>query len=125
MRLLLDTHMFLWWRADAPQLPARVRAAVRDAANDVYVSGAVAWEIVIKRALGKLEFEGSVADAVDEEGFLPLPIGLAHTDEVARLPAIHRDPFDRLLVAQARTESLTLVTEDPRVLRYPGVAFLE
>jgi PIN domain nuclease of toxin-antitoxin system len=117
--------MFLWWRASAPELPARARAAVLDGANDVYVSAVVAWEIVIKRALGKLEFDGSVGDAVEEEGFLSLPIGLAHTDEVARLPAIHRDPFDRLLVAQARTESLTLVTGDPNVRRYPGVAFLD
>jgi PIN domain nuclease of toxin-antitoxin system len=91
VRLLLDTHIFLWWR----------------------------------RGLGKLEFDGRVADTVAEEGFLPLPVELAHTDEVARLPDIHRDPFDRLLIAQARIESLTLVTVDPRVRQYPGVAFLE
>ena len=125
MRLLLDTHMFLWWRADAPELPDGMRAAVIDAANDVYVSGAVGWEITIKRSLGKLDFEGRVADAVLEEGFIPLPIQLAHTDEVGRLPDIHRDPFDRLLIAQARIESLTLVTADPQIRKYPGLACLE
>lgn len=125
MRLLLDTHIFLWWRADAPELPARAREAILDETNDVYVSTAVAWEIAIKRGLGKLDFEGRVADAVAEEGFLPLPLELAHADEVTRLPDLHRDPFDRMLIAQARVESLTLVTSDPRIHRCSGVAFLE
>jgi PIN domain nuclease of toxin-antitoxin system len=125
VKLLLDTHIFLWWRADAPELPSRIREAVSDAANDVYVSAAVAWEIVIKRALGKLEFDGRVADAIAEEGFLPLPVQVSHTDEVARLSDVHRDPFDRLLIAQSRVESLTLVTSDPRIRQYTGVAFLE
>jgi PIN domain nuclease of toxin-antitoxin system len=125
VRLLLDTHVFLWWRADAPELPAAARTAMLDRANDVYVSAAVAWEIAIKRALGRLEFEGRVADAVAEEGFLPLAIQLAHADEVSRLPALHRDPFDRLLIAQARTESLTIVTADPVFRKYVGVGFLE
>jgi PIN domain nuclease of toxin-antitoxin system len=125
VRLLLDTHIFLWWRADAAELPAPAREAILDQANDVYVSTAVGWEICIKRGLGKLEFEGRVADAVAEEGFLPLPLELAHADEVARLPDLHRDPFDRMLIAQARVESLTLVTSDPRIRQYTGVAFLE
>jgi PIN domain nuclease of toxin-antitoxin system len=125
MRLLLDTHVFLWWRADAPELGNPMRAALLDASNNVYVSAAVAWEIIIKRALHKLEFEGSVADAVADEGFLPLPIEIRHTDELARLQDHHRDPFDRLLIAQARTESMTLVTADPRVKQYAGVAFLD
>lgn len=81
MRLLLDTHIFLWWRADAGELPAGARAALLDSENDVYVSTAVAWEIVIKRALGKLAFEGSVADAAEEEGFSALPIGVAFLEE--------------------------------------------
>jgi PIN domain nuclease of toxin-antitoxin system len=124
VRLLLDTHVFLWWRADAPELPLRARAAIIDVANAVYVSAAVAWEVAIKRALGKLDFDGSVADAVAEEGFLPLPIQLHHADELARLPNHHRDPFDRLLIAQARTESLTMVSCDVQIGRYPGSALL-
>jgi PIN domain nuclease of toxin-antitoxin system len=125
VRLLLDTHIFLWWRADAPDLPTVARTAMLDPANEVYVSGAVAWEIAIKSGLGKLDFEGRVADAVLEEGFVSLPIQLAHADEVRRLPDLHRDPFDRLLLAQARIESLTLVTADPQLRRYPSVAFLD
>ncbi len=125
MRLLLDTHVFLWWWSDAAELGASARAAIADPANEVFVSAVVAWEIVIKRALGKLGFEGTVATAVAEEGFTTLPVSVAHVDEVARLPDHHRDPFDRLLVAQARVESLTLVTSDPFVRRYEGVALLD
>jgi PIN domain nuclease of toxin-antitoxin system len=124
VRLLLDTHIFLCWRADAPDLPERARAAILDVTNDVYVSGAVGWEIVIKRALGKLDFDGTVGVAVAEEGFTPLSVDLAHVDEVARLPGHHRDPFDRLLVAQAIVESLTLVTADPQVRAYDAASFL-
>jgi PIN domain nuclease of toxin-antitoxin system len=125
VRLLLDTHVFLWWRADAPELPASARLAMLDTSNEVLVSAVVAWEITIKRALGKLDFEGRVADAVAEEGFASLPIELRHADELTRLPAHHRDPFDRMLVAQARIESLTLVSVDPAFRDYGGVAFLE
>ena len=124
MRLLLDTHIFLWWRADASDLPESARAAILDATNEVYVSGAVAWEIVIKRGLGKLDFDGTVGEAVAEEGFTPLSVDLAHVDALARLPKHHRDPFDRLLVAQAIVESLTLVTTDPVVRAYDAVSFL-
>lgn len=124
MRLLLDTHAFLWWRADAPELPAIAKSAILDDANEVFVSAVVGWEIVIKRALGRLEFDGRVEVAVAEEGFEPLPITLVHVDALAHLPGHHRDPFDRLLVAQARAESLTLVTCDPLVQRYAGVASL-
>jgi PIN domain nuclease of toxin-antitoxin system len=125
VRLLLDTHVFLWWRADAPELGRAARAAIGDAGNEVFVSAAVGWEIVIKRALGRLDFDGAVAAAVAEEGFAALPIAVSHVDEVARLPEHHRDPFDRLLVAQARVESLTLVTADPLVRRYAGIALLD
>jgi PIN domain nuclease of toxin-antitoxin system len=125
VRLLLDTHVFLWWRADAADLPASFRAAIQEAANEVFVSSAVAWEIVVKRSLNKLEFPGSVAEAVADEGFSPLPILLSHTDELSRLPDRHRDPFDRLLIAQARVESMTLATCDPKIREYEGLALLE
>lgn len=122
MRLLLDTHVFLWWRADAPELTETIRAALLDPENEVLVSAVVGWEIVIKRALHRLDFEGSVADAVGEEGFTPLPIRMRHVDAVADLPPLHADPFDRLLVAQALAESLTLVSADGMIRRYPGIA---
>ena len=124
MRILVDTHVFLWWRADAPELPLRFRRELGNPENEVLVSAAAAWEIVIKRALGRLEFEGSVAAAVAEEGFTPLGVTLAHVDEVAALPDLHRDPFDRLLVAQARREGLVLATRDPFIRKYEGVDLL-
>jgi PIN domain nuclease of toxin-antitoxin system len=125
VRLLLDTHAFLWWRADAPELSAAARQKIANEANEVFVSAAVAWEIVIKRALRRLEFAGAVSRAVDEEGFSHLAITTAHTDEVATLPGLHRDPFDRILVAQARVESLTLVTRDPSMRSYDGFVVLD
>lgn len=124
MRLLLDTHIFLWWRDDSPQLPGAARAAILDRRNEVLVSAAVAWEIVIKRALGRLRFIGPVEEAIAAEGFTPLSITSAHTDEVAHLPLLHRDPFDRLLIAQAQVEGLTLVSADAMVEQYPGHARL-
>lgn len=125
MKLLLDTHAFLWWRADAPELGPAARKAIGDASNEVLISAVVAWEIVIKRSLGKLVFEGGVAEAIAEEGFRPWPVLVSHTDELARLPDHHRDPFDRLLVAQARADGLTLVTADAWIREYEGVAILD
>jgi PIN domain nuclease of toxin-antitoxin system len=124
VKLLLDTHVFLWWRSDAPQLKGTLKRTLQDSATTVYLSAAVACEIVIKRALGRLDFEGSVGAAAAEEGFEMLPITLAHADEVARLPEHHRDPFDRLLIAQARREGLTLATHDRLLKRYDGVDLL-
>jgi PIN domain nuclease of toxin-antitoxin system len=124
LRLLLDTHVFLWWRLDSPRLKSKLRQSLLDPETEVYVSAAVAWEIVIKRALGRLTFEGRVSDAVLEEGFAMLPVTLAHVDEVASLPEHHRDPFDRLLIAQARREGLTLASHDRAMKRYTGFELL-
>lgn len=124
MRLLLDTHVFLWWRLDAPELGPAARSVLEDPATRVYVSAAVGWEIVIKRALGRLEFEGDVHAAIVEEGFDPLPIRVEHADAVADLPALHADPFDRVMIAQARLEGLTLVTHDRIIRRYENVPLL-
>ena len=124
MRLLLDTHVFLWWRLDAPSLTQRMREAIGDPANEVHVSAAAGWEIVIKRQLGKLEFGGTFLGALADEGFSCLAITAEHVDEVAALPDHHRDPFDRLMVAQARRQGLTLLTIDPLVLQYGGFARL-
>ncbi len=109
---------------DAPELSARVRELVTDPGNDVLVSAVVGWEIAIKRTLGRLTFIGTVADAVKEEGFTPLPVCLAHTDGLAALPLLHRDPFDRLLIAQARVEGVPLVSRDPAIQAYEGLAVL-
>ena len=115
MRLLLDTHAFVWW--DNDELPATVRDRIQ-AADTVYVSAVSAWEIAIKLALGKITARGSLADAIDDYGFEPLSITVAHADAVRSLPSHHRDPFDRLLVAQAAIEGLTIVSRDPALRRY-------
>lgn len=118
MRLLLDTHVFLWFVADDRKLRAPARAAIRRA-DLVHVSAASAWEIAIKVALGKLRFPGSVEDAVRSSGFSALPILLSHADAVTLLPLVHTDPFDRLLIAQARVEGLQFVTHDRKLQGYP------
>ncbi|MBS2022192.1 MAG: type II toxin-antitoxin system VapC family toxin [Deltaproteobacteria bacterium] len=115
MKLLLDTHVLLWW--DQDELPARVVRRIQGA-EQVYVSAATAWEIGIKRTLGKLKGKGRVADVLADYGFLELPITIAHAERVESLPQIHRDPFDRILVAQALEESLVLVSDDERIREY-------
>lgn len=118
MRLLLDTHALLWWLADSPRLPARVREAIQGPDSLVYLSAVSAWEITIKAALGKLAIPEDWQDAIEWEAFRKLEVRWDHALEVGRLPDLHHDPFDRLLVAQARVEGLTLVTHDKRVVRY-------
>lgn len=115
MNLLLDTHTLIWW--DDDQLPRSVTSAIQDA-DVVFVSAATAWEIAIKSALGKLVARGTVADTITDYGFSSLPISVRHADAVGTLPPHHRDPFDRLLVAQAQIEDLTIVTRDPVFVLY-------
>jgi PIN domain nuclease of toxin-antitoxin system len=116
-RLLLDTHVFLWWRARDPQLTPRAVDAIASA-NQVYVSAASAWEAAIKIAAGRLALPEPFETGVRKSGFLPLPVDFHHAEHIAHLPLHHKDPFDRLLVAQARTEGLTLVSGDRRIGRY-------
>lgn len=115
MRLLLDTHTLIWW--DNDQLPRRVTAAIQ-AADVVFVSAVTAWEIAIKSALGKLVARATVEEVAADYGFSSLPISIGHADAVRGLAPHHRDPFDRLLIAQAQTEDLTIVTRDPAFKLY-------
>ncbi len=115
MRLLLDTHALVWW--DNDQLPAAVTRRIQRA-QTVFVSAVTAWEIAIKSSLGKIVVKGSVGDALDDYGFTELPISVRHADAVRDLPYHHRDPFDRLLVAQAVIEDLVLVSADSALRRY-------
>jgi PIN domain nuclease of toxin-antitoxin system len=115
LRLLLDTHTFLW-AADG-RLDRNTRAAM-EAADAVSVSAATIWEIGIKRALGKLQAPEDVIEHSDESGFERLPITFEHAREAGRLPLLHGDPFDRILVAQARVEGLTLASADAAIKQY-------
>jgi PIN domain nuclease of toxin-antitoxin system len=116
-RLLLDTHAFLWWRDDHPNLKDAARDLI-SSADMVFVSAASAWEVAIKVALGRLKIPASFEAGVVESGFEKLPIHFSHAQAVGRLPPYHRDPFDRMLVAQAMIEDLTLVTHDRRFKKY-------
>ena len=118
MKLLLDTHVFLWWNQNDSRLQSVHRQAIRLPENLVYVSAASIWEIGIKRKIGKLAFAGSVSDAIGRHRFEPLAISVEHAEAAGSLPAIHSDPFDRLLIAQAQIEGLTLVTVDQQILLY-------
>ncbi len=118
MRLLLDTHTLIWALVDPDRLTDRAREALRDGGNEVLVSAASVWEVEIKRALGKLEAPDDLVGALTATGFSPLPISLRHAARAGSLVPHHRDPFDRMLIAQAELESLTIVTRDARFAAY-------
>ncbi len=115
--LLLDTHVFIWWRADPRRLDDSTRAAIAEAGL-VFVSVASAWEAAIKTALGKLRLPEPFEAGVLDSGFQKLPITFSHAKRSGALPQHHRDPFDRMLVAQASSENLILVTHDQRIKPY-------
>ena len=117
MRLLVDTHVLLWWLNDDPLAP-EAAAAIADPTNQVFASAASVWEATIKRALGKLELDGSLADAAESSGFTPIPVTVAHAEAAGDLPDLHRDPFGRMLIAQAIVESLTVITRDRTIGAY-------
>jgi PIN domain nuclease of toxin-antitoxin system len=122
MKLLLDTHAFFWWDSDPGRLSPAASAAVRDRSNVVLVSTVTIWEMVIKAELGKLTLRLPLADIVAQQqanGMVVLPVTLPHTLAVQGLPPIHRDPFDRLLIAQANAEGAELVSADHLIARYP------
>ena len=118
MRLLLDTHALLWWLAEAPQLSESQYNAIRNPANHIYVSAATTWEIGIKTGLGKITTPGDLAAVIIENRFTPLPITIPHTIRISSLPPIHKDPFDRILIAQALVEDLIMVTADIDMKKY-------
>ncbi|ETX28867.1 type II toxin-antitoxin system VapC family toxin [Roseivivax isoporae] len=123
MSLLLDTHVLLWAAGASERLPVAVRARIDDPAETPVFSAASLWEIAIKSALDRPDFEvdgARLRQALLAAGYVELAVTGLHALETGRLPPIHRDPFDRILVAQARVEGLTLLTADAQVARYPG-----
>ena len=115
--MLLDTHVFLWWRSEPSKIPGQVHKVIASA-EIVFVSAASAWETSIKAALGKLKLPESFEVGVADSNFEQLPIAFSHAERVASLPPHHRDPFDRMLIAQAQSEGLTLVSHDRRLTPY-------
>ncbi|MFU8840693.1 MAG: type II toxin-antitoxin system VapC family toxin [Nitriliruptoraceae bacterium] len=127
MRLLLDTHVFLWALTAPSVLSEHVRGRLLDPRVPVHVSAVSVWELAIKRRLGRLRDADGIdlAAAITESGFSELPVTGQHAAETEALPDIHRDPFDRLLIAQSLVEDLTLVTRDDRIRSYPDLALLD
>jgi len=123
LRILLDTHVFIWWDGEDPALSNDLRAAISDPANEIYVSAASVWEIAIKRRRGKIAFAHGINEAVMRNRFLDLPITPDHAEHAGGLPRHHGDPFDRMLVAQAMFEQMTLGTQDAMMRPY-GIAVL-
>lgn len=118
MRFLLDTHVVLWWLSDSPLLPQSARKLISDPAHTVFVSAVSLWEIRLKESLGKLRVPSDFDQCLGRESFEELPVTAAQTRHLVLLPWHHRDPFDRMLVAQAKEENLVLVTADEQVAAY-------
>ena len=118
MRLLLNTHTLLWWLSDWDRIAGPAREAIADPGNEVFVSAVSGWEIGIKKARGRLVAPDNLAALVDEKRLTHLPLTFAHAERAAALPPRHRDPFDRMLIAQAQAEGLTLVTRDSHIPLY-------
>ena len=123
MRLLLDTHAFLWWITDDPRLSEKAREIMSDGKNQLFLSAASGWEIAIKAKLGKLKVSDNLEHFIPEQVALNaienLPIVLSHVLHVYTLPDYHRDPFDRLLISQAQLEGLSILTVDSLISQYP------
>jgi PIN domain nuclease of toxin-antitoxin system len=121
--LLLDSHILLWWLSDDRRLSKAARVSITDA-EMVYISAITAWELTIKSALGKLRVPDDLEKEIGASGFTPLPLTVAHAVAAGKLPPHHNDPFDRMLIAQATLESLTLVTSDTQLSAYQAALLL-
>ncbi len=120
MDLLLDTHVFIWAVSEPAKLSSEAHAVLSDGRSRVFVSAVIPWEITIKKALGKLDVpDSSFVEQMEVHRFKPLPIEIEHALAVENLPPIHRDPFDRMLIAQAQANDLILVTHDQKIVDYP------
>lgn len=119
MNILIDTHILLWWLAGDSRLSAEMQGIIGDSEHMIFVSSVVVWEIVIKKALGKLVCPDNIVDIVRDNGFQEIPITSDHAQAIGQLPSHHHDPFDRLLIAQALHESYPLMTVDSVIQQYP------
>lgn len=123
MKLLLDTHLLLWAAGQPDRLSNEARTLIDSPVNELYFSAASIWEVVIKSGLGRDDFRADarvLRRGLLDNAYAELPVGSEHAIAIDGLPAIHKDPFDRILVAQAQVEGITLLTVDPLLARYPG-----
>ncbi len=122
MKVLLDTHAFLWWINDNPRLSHQAREVISNADNTLFLSAASGWEIAVKAGLGKLSLPSDMTSFIMDQMYInaitPLPVLLNHALHVHNLPGLHRDPFDRLLIAQAQLENVPIITVDPHFTAY-------
>jgi PIN domain nuclease of toxin-antitoxin system len=119
VKLLLDTHILLWWLNNDPKLSRSESELIADPDNLIFVSAASSWEIAVKKMLGKLAAPGNLPVALTANDFLELPISITHTQLLYQLPPHHNDPFDRIMIAQSLCEDLTFLTRDSKILLYP------
>ncbi len=124
MRILLDTNLLLWWLEASPSLSVQAREMIRDPENTVFVSAVSLWEIWLKQSVGKLRLPVDFTERMAAESFESLPLMASHNQQVSLLPWRHRDPFDRMLVAQAQVESFVLLTADEALTAYGGFVHL-
>lgn len=124
MKFLLDTHVLLWWLENNPALPATARNLIADPNNTIFISAVTMWEIGLKQSIGKLTLPANFEERLAKEGFEALPLSAAHTRLIASLPWHHRDPFDRMLVAQAQAANLKLLTVDEMIAAYGDMTLL-
>ena len=124
MKYLVDTHIFIWWMKQDKRIKKEIKSILQDPQNYIYLSIATVWEIVIKKKIGKLKVPHDWKVTLKESNFLLLPISLEHVYKLENLPLHHRDPFDRMLVAQAQVENAALITGDEKLWNY-DVALLK
>ena len=120
-KYLLDTHILLWWVSDADKLSKEVFDIISDTRNQIYISSATIWEIAIKEGLGKLKVDANLETIIEENGFMELRISALCANNTKKLPSIHKDPFDRMLISQAIEKKLTLITKDRYIIQYDDV----
>lgn len=119
MRVLLDTHALLWWLTDDPALGEKARAQIAEPENAILVSAASLWEIAVKQGIGKIEADiAEIEKSIADQGMVRIGIDADHLIELVSLPPLHRDPFDRMLIAQARAEDVPLMTADTQIAAY-------
>lgn len=121
MTYLLDTHVILWWLTDPKNISPKARKAISDKEEKVIISSASCWEMAIKKGIGRLKFPTNILEILTAEGFEVIPITANESLSVAELPLIHQDPFDRLLIVQAKLNDMVLITRDNTIMQYPVI----